>query len=81
MAMDTDLGESMPCCPDEDDASSPNTCKTAKTCHLCKTPGQVYLPVPSVFTSFADLSLSPKPPLPRLTALNLASIWRPPSVS
>jgi len=78
---DTDSGESMPCCPDEDDTKNTNTFKTAKTCHLCKTPGQVYLSVPCVFTSLADLSQSPKPPLPRLTAVNPASIWRPPSVS
>ncbi len=82
MAMDdTDSGESMPCCPDEDDASNTNPCKTAKTCHLCKTQGQFFLAVPSIFESLADLSISPKPPLPHITALNPASIWRPPSIS
>jgi hypothetical protein len=82
MAMDdTDSGESMPCCPDKDETTNATSCKTTKSCHLCKTPGQVYLPVPTVFTSFADLSLSLKPPLPRITALNPASIWRPPSIS
>ena len=77
---DTDSGEPMPCCLDEDTKNS-DTCKTAKTCYICKTPGQVYLPVPSVFASLADLSLSPKPLLSHLKALNPASIWRPPSVS
>jgi hypothetical protein len=78
---DMESSDSMPCCPDEDDTSNLNPCKTAKTCHLCKTPAQVYLLVPSVFTSLADLALSPKPASPRLTVLNPANIWRPPSVS
>ena len=81
MVDDTDSNEAMPCCPDDHDTSSTNTCKTAKTCHPCKTPCQVYLPATAFFTSLADLSLAPKPPLFHPTALNPASIWRPPSAS
>lgn len=76
---DTDSGKSMPCCPDEDIIKDTSICKTAKTCHLCKTPGQVHLSVSSIFRSLANLSLSPKPPETRLSALNPANIWRPPA--
>lgn len=78
---DMDSNETMPCCPDKTKLSSPNSCKTAKTCHLCKTPGQIYLPATTVFTSVTDLSLLPKLPFPPPAEMNPASIWRPPSFS
>lgn len=78
---DTDSNETMSCCPDKTQLSNANPCKTAKTCHLCKTPGQVYLPATTIFTSITDLSLLPKPPLPQPAEMNPASIWRPPSFS
>ncbi|HCS63454.1 MAG TPA: hypothetical protein DIW64_04845 [Cellvibrio sp.] len=78
---DTDSNYIMPCCPDETELSNTNSCKTIKTCHLCKTPGQIYLPATTIFTSLTDLSLLAKPPLTRPADINPASIWRPPSFS
>lgn len=78
---DMDSNEIMPCCQDKTELSSTNSCKTTKTCHLCKTPGQIYLPATTVFTSLTDLSLLAKPPLSNPAEMNPASIWRPPSLS
>lgn len=39
MVMDESGGsETMPCCPDADEGDAINSCETAKSCHLCKTP-------------------------------------------
>ena len=79
--MDATSNESMPCCPDQEDTDKTNPCQTAKTCHLCKTPAQIYLPVSSVLGAGVDISLSLKSPLLNFTAKHPASIWRPPSIS
>lgn len=76
MAMDSTEDSDMPCCPDDVDTVA--LCKTLKSCHLCKTPGQLIAIVPAAFPAnpvmiFSTISS------PQHLALNLASIWRPPA--
>jgi len=78
---DTDSDETMPCCPDKAELSNPSSCKATKTCHLCKTPGQIYLTATTIFASLTNLSLLAKPPLSHPAEMYPASIWRPPSFS
>lgn len=81
MVMDeAGVSEAMPCCTDADDTDKVNPCETAKSCHLCKTPVQVYLYTSASFSSLSSLSAHVKTPpwigglrtLPELTPLHLA---------
>ncbi len=82
MQMDeSGAGETMPCCPEEDDTDKVNQCKTAQSCHLCKTPVQVFIYSPAPFSSLLISSLHLKTPSVTLTVFNPASIWRPPNIS
>jgi hypothetical protein len=82
MVMDEFGGsETMPCCPDADEGDAINSCETAKSCHLCKTPVQVYLYAPASFFSFSSLSTHSKTRPLNLAVFNPASIWRPPNAS
>jgi hypothetical protein len=73
--------ETMPCCPDADEGDAINSCETAKSCHLCKTPVQVYLYTPASFFSLSSLSAHTKTRPLNLAVFNPASIWRPPNAS
>lgn len=73
--------ETMPCCPDADEADAINSCETAKSCHLCKTPVQVYLYTPASFFSLSSMSARSKTRPLNLAVFNPASIWRPPNAS
>lgn len=76
---ETGAREAMPCCPDPDDTDTLNPCETSQSCHLCKTPFQVYLHNPAMFTLISDLSTHAKPPRLIIAVFNPASIWRPPN--
>lgn len=82
MVMDeAGVSEAMPCCTDADDTDKVNPCETAKSCHLCKTPVQVYLYNPASFSSLSSLSAHVKTPPWIVAIFNPASIWRPPNAS
>ncbi|UUA74962.1 hypothetical protein [Cellvibrio sp. QJXJ] len=82
MVMDESGGsEAMPCCPDVDDSDTLNPCKTAKSCHLCKTPVQVNLYTSASFFSLSSLSAHSKTRPLNIAVFNPASIWRPPNAS
>lgn len=74
-------GETMPCCPDADEGDAINPCKTAESCHLCKTPVQLYLYTPASFFSLLSLSVHAKAHPLNTAVFNPASIWRPPNLS
>ena len=73
--------EAMPCCPDADDTDKVNSCGTAKSCPLCKTPVQVFIYSPTFFSSLTRLSVHVKIPPLIVAGFNPASIWRPPNIS
>lgn len=71
----------MDCCPNANDLDSVKQCETAKSCHLCKTPVQIYLYSHAPFASLSKLSAYVKTPPLILAIFNPASIWRPPNLS
>lgn len=75
------MSEAMPCCPDADETDDINPCETAKSCHLCKTPVQVFIYSPTSFCSLLNVSSHVKSPPAIVAVFNPASIWRPPSIS
>ena len=78
---DSGDSEAMPCCPDADDSDAVNSCETAKSCHLCKTPAQVDFSSAASFCSLSNLSAHAKAHPLNTAVFNPASIWRPPNAA
>ncbi len=80
MTGNTAAMDKMPCCPDKTPKQAPS-CKNMNSCHLCKTPGQIYRVDALSLATNLSLADAVIPPAAMFSMFNPASIWRPPSTT